>query len=91
MSETRAGLLPGDDGWVPAACTLPTVEQPVRRREFDDLFTADVVAVVRETPTGTRLELRREPAAASRAAALASRRRAAARSSPSTWRSARGR
>ena len=24
--------------WVPEACTLPTVEQPVRVAEFDELF-----------------------------------------------------
>jgi hypothetical protein len=26
-------------GWVPEACTLPTAERPVRRAEFDNLFT----------------------------------------------------
>jgi hypothetical protein len=43
----------GDD-WVPEACTLPTVEQPLRRAEFDDLFTSDVRAVRRESPYQVR-------------------------------------
>jgi hypothetical protein len=60
----------GDD-WVPEACTLPTVDQPLRRAEFDDLFAQDVLAVVRESPHRVRLELRPDPAAATRAAGLA--------------------
>lgn len=59
------------DDWVPSACTLPTVEQPVRRREFDDLIREHVLDVVRESPTRTRLHLRAEADIASRAAALA--------------------
>ncbi len=27
-----------ESGWVPDACTLPTVDQPLRVAEFDDLF-----------------------------------------------------
>ena len=27
-----------EGGWVPEACTLPTVEQPLRLIEFDELF-----------------------------------------------------
>jgi hypothetical protein len=60
----------GDD-WVPEACTLPTVEQPLRRAEFDDLFTRDVLAVVRESPHRVRLQLRPDDAVAARAAGLA--------------------
>lgn len=60
----------GDD-WVPEACTLPTVEQPVRRAEFDDLFAHDVLAVHRESTRRIRLDLRPDPDAASRAAGLA--------------------
>lgn len=60
-----------EDDWATDACTLPTAEQPLRRREFDDLFAADVVAVVRESPTRTTLELRPDAEAAGRAAALA--------------------
>jgi hypothetical protein len=29
--------------WVPEACTLPTVEQPLRLAEFDDVFAARLV------------------------------------------------
>jgi len=59
------------DGWVPDACTLPTVEQPLRRDEFDDLFAHDVLNVTHESPLHLRLELRTDPAAAARAAGLA--------------------
>ena len=42
-------------GWVPSVCALPTVEQPLRLAEFDDLFRS---AVHRATRTqGTRLDL----------------------------------
>lgn len=60
-------------GWVPSACTLPTVEQPMRRREFDALFADDVCAVVRTSPTQTRLDLRADPDVAARAASLAAK------------------
>lgn len=60
-----------EDDWVPEACTLPTVEQPLRRAEFDDLFAQDVLAVTRESPQLVRLELRADPEAAARAAGLA--------------------
>ncbi len=40
-------------GWVPEACTLPTAEQPVRRAEFDNLFTA-VTRVIRNDPRHAR-------------------------------------
>lgn len=62
---------PITEDWVPAACTLPTVEQPLRRREFDDLFGHAVMTVVRESPSHTRLTLRPDPEVAARAAALA--------------------
>jgi hypothetical protein len=45
--------------WAPDACTLPTVEQPLRVAEFDDLFAA-VRTVRRDDPT--RLTLLLEPA-----------------------------
>jgi hypothetical protein len=60
-----------DDTWVPAACTLPTAEQPLRRAEFDDLFAHDVLGVNQMSPLQVRLELRPDPAVAARAAALA--------------------
>ncbi|WP_063058090.1 hypothetical protein [Nocardia sienata] len=44
---------PGD--WVPDACTLPTVEQPIRTAEFDRFFTEAVRSVRRPGPA--RLEL----------------------------------
>ena len=62
----------GDD-WVPDACTLPTVEQPLRRAEFDSLFAEDVLTVNRESPQRVRLELRADAETAARAAGLAVR------------------
>lgn len=62
----------GDD-WVPRACTLPTVEQPTRRAEFDDLFAHDVLAVHRESSQRIVLDLRPDPDAAARAAGLAAK------------------
>jgi len=47
-------------GWVPAACTLPTVERPMRVAEFDALFRAASRTVDRPEPT--RLVLGLEPA-----------------------------
>ena len=63
--------LHADDDWVPDACTLPTVERPVRRAEFDALFAEAVVGVTHESPQRVRLELRAEPSVAARAADLA--------------------
>ena len=57
--------------WVPPACSLPTTEQPLRRREFDALFSDAVLAVVEESPTRLRLDLRPDAAVAARTAALA--------------------
>ncbi|TCN42817.1 hypothetical protein EV644_102548 [Kribbella orskensis] len=36
--------------WVPSACTLPTVEQPLRAAEFEQLFARSVQAVRRVDP-----------------------------------------
>jgi hypothetical protein len=69
MTEPTTRLHDAD--WIPGACTLPTVEQPLRRREFDDFFASDVLAVVSEAPTRARLDLRPDPDVAARAAALA--------------------
>jgi hypothetical protein len=60
----------GED-WVPESCTLPTVEQPVRRAELDDLFANDVLALHRESAQRIRLDLRPDTRAAGRAAELA--------------------
>jgi hypothetical protein len=60
-----------NDDWVPEACTLPTVEQPLRRAEFDALFAEDVTGVDRVSGERLRFELRAHPEAAARAAGLA--------------------
>lgn len=65
-------LMVGDD-WVPAACTLPTSEQPLRRGEFDALFAQDVLSVVQLSPLEVRLELRPDAEVAARAASLAAK------------------
>jgi hypothetical protein len=61
------------DDWVPSSCTLPTVEQPLRRAEFDQLFAADVVSVDQISPQEVRFELRPEPEVAGRAGNLAAK------------------
>lgn len=43
------------EGWVPDACTLPTIERPLRIAEFDTFFTESVLGVSR--PERTRLDL----------------------------------
>jgi hypothetical protein len=61
----------GDDNWVPQACTLPTVEQPLRRDEFDALFAEDVTRVEQTSPERLQFDLRADSDAAARAAELA--------------------
>ena len=39
-----------DEVWVPDACALPTVEQPLRLTEFDALFATGLVDQERVTP-----------------------------------------
>lgn len=63
-------LLATDD-WVPETCTLPSVDQPLRRAEFDAMFAEDVTSVDQISPEQLRFELRADPAAAARAAGLA--------------------
>ena len=46
--------------WVPEACTLPTVEQPLRVAEFDALFAAHLTSVTRVDPTTLDLTLAAE-------------------------------
>lgn len=41
--------------WVPQACTLPTVERPLRVAEFDAMFAGALHALHRQTPTRLRL------------------------------------
>lgn len=45
----------GTQDWVPAACTLPTVEQPLRQAEFDAFFRGAVRQSIRTSTT--RLDL----------------------------------
>lgn len=59
-----------DRTWAPQACTLPTVEQPSRLAEFDELFATAVRAVERLDASRVRFDLRPEPAVAARAADL---------------------
>ena len=60
-------------GWVPEACSLPTVEQPLRVTEFDGLFATAVRSVTRVEPLRLWLELDPDAAVAARAADLAVR------------------
>jgi hypothetical protein len=60
-----------DLGWAPEACTLPTVDQPFRVAEFDDLFATAVRDVSRDGPTRLRLTL--DQAAEARARDLTAR------------------
>ncbi|WP_039828211.1 hypothetical protein [Nocardia testacea] len=50
--------VPGD--WVPDACTLPTVEQPIRTAEFDRLFTDSARDIRRPGPERLELVLARD-------------------------------
>ncbi|HEU5007536.1 MAG TPA: hypothetical protein VFT67_11205 [Jatrophihabitantaceae bacterium] len=43
--------------WVPDACTLPTVEQPLRVAEFETVFDASLRSTERLSPTRLRLVL----------------------------------
>jgi len=52
-------------------CTLASAGQLARLAEFDQLFAGMAVPAQRPAPTHLRLELRRDPAAARRAAELA--------------------
>jgi hypothetical protein len=62
-----------EDDWVPASCTLPTADQPLRRAEFDNLFAEDVLSVSQTSAGAVHLELRAEPYVAARAAGLATK------------------
>ncbi|RKN50353.1 hypothetical protein [Micromonospora endolithica] len=60
-----------DQAWVPEACTLPTVDRPLRLAEFDHLFATAVRAQQRLSPTALRLLL--DPAAEATARDLTGR------------------
>ncbi len=57
--------------WVPQACTLPTVEQPLRIAAFDQLLSGAVRGAQRTGPTRLHLDLRPDPRVAGQAAELA--------------------
>lgn len=44
-------MMMNDPTWAPDTCTLPTAERPLRRAEFDELFTTAVHDADRLTPT----------------------------------------
>lgn len=46
-----------NEEWVPAACTLPTVDQPLRLAEFDELFATSLRHQQRRTPTRLQWQL----------------------------------
>ncbi|WP_436533052.1 hypothetical protein [Actinoplanes sp. HUAS TT8] len=46
-----------DQVWVPEACTLPTVDRPLRLAEFDDLFATAVRGQQRLSATTLRWDL----------------------------------
>ncbi|ANJ27340.1 MULTISPECIES: hypothetical protein [Agromyces] len=57
--------------WAPTACTLPTVEQPLREREFSALFAGSLRGV--HLVGATRAELTLDPASETAARDLAVR------------------
>jgi hypothetical protein len=67
MDETT---VPPGGTWVAEACTLPTVQRPLRLAEFDGLFTTAVRSVERVDRRQVRLELAPAAAVAARAADL---------------------
>ncbi|GGN94375.1 hypothetical protein GCM10010112_83630 [Actinoplanes lobatus] len=60
-----------DDVWAPEACTLPTVERPLRLAEFDDLFATALRGQQRMSATVLRWDL--DPAAEATARDLSGR------------------
>ncbi|MEU8287645.1 hypothetical protein AB0C01_25290 [Micromonospora sp. NPDC048905] len=43
--------------WAPEACTLPSLQRPLRLAEFDDLFTTALLEQQRLSPTELRWRL----------------------------------
>ncbi|WP_329109984.1 hypothetical protein OG792_14110 [Micromonospora sp. NBC_01699] len=60
-----------DHAWVPEACTLPTVERPLRLAEFDELFATALHGQQRLSSTALRWDL--DPAAEATARDLTGR------------------
>ncbi|MEU7613924.1 hypothetical protein [Micromonospora sp. NPDC049204] len=46
-----------NQAWVPEACTLPSVQRPLRLAEFDDLFATALREQQRLSPTDLRWRL----------------------------------
>jgi hypothetical protein len=57
--------------WAPASCTLPTVERPLREREFGTLFRTALLHVQAASPE--RAEFTLQPASEDTARALAAK------------------
>ncbi|MDV8128542.1 hypothetical protein R4P71_28700 [Rhodococcus sp. IEGM 1304] len=64
-------ISPAQGDWVPSACTLPSVERPIRVAEFDQFFTTSARTTARPDPA--RLEVIVDPAAETVARELAGR------------------
>jgi hypothetical protein len=43
--------------WAPSSCSLPTIERPLREREFENLFASSLTGAVRTSSTGAELTL----------------------------------
>ena len=72
--ELMDTVAPGSGlSWAPDACTLPTVERPLREAEFDTLFSSAVTGATRTSPSTVVLTLTPQPAVAAQAAELAAR------------------
>jgi hypothetical protein len=71
VAARRLYPLETDDvsGWVPASCTLPSVEQPLRVAEFDRLFRDSLLRWVRVNRTRLDLVLDLDAEAAARSLA----------------------
>jgi hypothetical protein len=50
-------MTPESLDWAPTSCSLPTVERPLREREFEDLFASSLLSAVRTSPTTAELTL----------------------------------
>ncbi|MFI1234402.1 hypothetical protein [Nocardia salmonicida] len=59
-------ISPAQSDWAPDACTLPTVEQPIRVAEFDRFFADSVHSTTRLSPTRLDLHLASDAEAAGR-------------------------
>jgi hypothetical protein len=71
--ESGSGAALEAEVWMPEACTLPSVQRPLRVAEFTAFFAEEVRDVRRDEPGRLRLSLRNEPRTAGRAAELMAR------------------